>query len=118
MPEMSTNEIYHSLSILKVTSIHKLELGKLIYTSFYMEKYPKLRMAIQNLGWSHNFNTRKINALRLPRAPLNVDRNSVIFSAISFWNSLPIAIRGSRSLRAFMRALSSYLLISQTCAAT
>ena len=68
MPEMSTNEIYYSLSILKVTSIYKLELGKLIYTSFYMEKYPKLRMAIQNLGWSHNFNTRKINALRLPRA--------------------------------------------------
>ena len=113
MPDANTNEIYQRLEILKVSNIYKLELGKLMFNALYRERYSKLKTEIAALGWTHNFNTRKINILRLPRARINVDKGRALFAATSFWNTLPLYIRSKRSVPSFGRALKSYLLSQQ-----
>ena len=107
---MHTREIYSSLGILRVKQIYKFELGKLIFNALYCNKYRNFRNVINGLSWGHNFNTRRINAFRLPYTRVNTDHASVLFASVAQWNSFPLEIRSSSSLHVFKRSLIEYLI--------
>ena len=104
-----TADIYSSLELLNVTNIYKLELGKLMYNTLYLAKYPKLKEALNSLRWTHNFNTRKINSYRLPYTRVNSDHKATLFASVHLWNNLPITVKSSKSLASFSRAYKKYL---------
>lgn len=52
--------------------------------------------------------------LLLPKVNTNCGKMTALFSAISFWNSLPLVIKSSPSLHCFRRNLKHFLLT--TCA--
>ena len=104
-----TADIYASLNLLNVSNTYKLELSKLMYNTLNHAKYPKLKATLDNLRWTHNFNTRKINTYRLPYTRINSDHNGTLFASVLQWNSLPLAVKSSKSLASFSRALKKHL---------
>ena len=108
-----TTDIFRALKILKITSVYKLELGKLVYNILYMNRYSKLAASLSELSWTHNYNTRKINIYQLPFARVQVDRASTLFSAVNLWNGLPLSVRSCKSLYSFASNLKKYLLETQ-----
>ena len=81
-----------------------------MYDALNCNKYSTFHNALNDLKWNHNFNTRKINVYRLPRARTCVDHGAAFFAAISNWNSLPLSVRSCTSASTFKSAVKHYIL--------
>ena len=109
IPHRSTSDIFKFLHILNVQNLYKLELGKLMYNTLYHDKYKLLKTQLTNLEWSHNFNTRKINAYRLPYSRTCIDHGAVLFASVAFWNSFPLEAHRSQNRKSFKKCLIKYM---------
>ena len=108
--DVSTIEIFSNVGIVKVYDLHKIELGKLVYLILNSNRYPVFVEELNRLGWSHSYNTRKINEYRLPHSRVLVDQHGVLFRSVKLWNSLPLEIRTSPSLAVLKKRLMLYLI--------
>ena len=106
----NTTDLYYQLNILKIKELFLQELGISMYKAIYLNQYNTLTESMRNLQWSHNYNTRKINAYRLPTVRSSKNARHIIFKGVQYWNSLPLKLRASKSLSKFKRDLKSELL--------
>ena len=109
-PYMSpSSPLFHSLKILKLEDVYKLQMGQL------MQKHHKdkivLSSRIANLSTIHNHNTRsQLNQnYYLPSVRTNLGKTSFSFNGPKIWNSLPEKIRNSSDF-IFKRNLKNYLM--------
>ena len=96
-----TDPLFFQTKILKVSDIHKFQLG------IYMFK-KKLRNNLPSI--QHNYNTRGSNSVPPRFQRLTVTQHSVEYSAPHFWNSLPGDVKNASSLSTFKTALKTHLL--------
>ena len=106
----NTNELFLKLHILKVKDVFRRELGISIFKALYLNCYDSITESLAALNWTHNYNTRKINAFRLPQVKTVTHSRHLIFAAVQFWNSLPLEIRAAPSINSFKLKLKNYLL--------
>jgi hypothetical protein len=109
-PDLSTTMLFKKVGLLSVTETYKYELGKLMFQSINTNKYPIINEALNNLSWNHNFNTRKIDTYRLPRARVLPDYNGFLFQGVKLWNEFPIDIRSSNTLLEYKTAALKHFL--------
>ena len=104
-PNSNTMELYHNLHILSIKQLHQHELCKLMFRAINSNCYPTLHREIHALGWSHNYNTCKINQYRAPFSSVRADANSVLVKGVNLWNSMPLSVRAADSLPSLNREL-------------
>ena len=108
-PHLSTNLLFDHMKLLKVRDIYRLELGKLMFSAINLEKYKKFKDLVDNLNWTHNFATRRMNDYRLPNVRVNVNKGGALFSAVSLWNELSNEVKSSTSLSQFKRFITKWM---------
>ena len=106
----NTTELFRKLKILKVKDMYHWELGISIYKALYLNCYDPITESLTSLNWTHNYNTRKIHAFRLPQVRTNAHARHLIFAGVQFWNSLPLQVRTAKSLASFKFKLKCHLL--------
>ena len=62
----------------------------------------------------HGHDTRKSDDLIVPKTRINLRKFSIRINGSLIWNTIPIAIRNSKSLVAFKKALKEFLLHKKT----
>ncbi len=109
-PYMSpSSPLFHSLNILKLEDLYKLQMGKL------MHKHYKNKTTTSNhltgLSSIHTHNTRSMlnNNYYLPSVRTNLGKTSLYFNGPKIWNSIPNKIRNSSDF-VFKRSLKKYLI--------
>ena len=107
---VNTDELYHKLGILKVKDLYYRELGISFYKALYLKCYDPITESLSELEWTHNYNTRKINAYRLPQVKSASHTRHLVFAGVQFWNSLPLELRSAKSLTCFKSQLKHYFL--------
>ena len=106
----STTSLFYNLKILKVKELYLHELGIVMYKAIYFNCYDTLTESLRELNWTHNYNTRKINAYRLPAIKTSNNARHIIFKGVQFWNNLPLELRSSNNFTTFTRLLKDLLL--------
>ena len=106
----NTTDLYYKLNILKVRELFQLELGVSIYKALYLNKYDSITENLRALAWFHNYNTRRINALRLPKIKTASQARHILFAGVQFWNSLPLELQSAPSVHCFKKHLKTHLL--------
>ena len=95
-----SNELFFRQKILKLTDIRNFQLAIYAFENrlenIYLNAAP--------------YNTRNSENLNIPFRRLTLAQHSSSYLAAKFWNSLPICIRNSRSVRVFKRNLKRYLI--------
>ena len=99
--------IYNDLPLLKVSNIHKLEMGKLFFSQIHINNSLGIEI------FSHSYHTRQQFSVRLHRISSDLSRRFVIFAGGFYWNSLPSELILSPSLICFKKKLKQFLLNSQ-----
>ena len=106
----STTSLFYNLKILKVKELYLHELGIVMYKAIYFNCYDALRDTLRELNWTHNYNTHKINAYRLPAIKTSNNARHIIFKREQFWNNLPLELRSSNNFTTFTCLLKDFLL--------
>ena len=113
---MEIEEIYKNLGILTITKMVKLENCKLWY-KFYKQILPTKLQNIMSVGSSsetlvksHKYNTRRKGELNSPRATSLGYRKSFLIKGLYDFSSLPQIIKGSTTLKQFVKQCKNYLM--------
>ena len=107
----TTDELFSKLNILKIKDIYHLELGQIIYKTISNDSnYEILSAELIRLGWTHHYNTRKLNNYRLPNTRIQADHRGFLFQAVLHWNKLPLDIKNSASPSGFKLNYKKLLL--------
>jgi len=106
---LCTSEIYNTVGILKLADFHKYSVAITLFKAIYLNNFPRVTDALNNLQWTHSYNTRRVHPFRLPRTRVEPDINCFLYQALNFFNTLPANIRDCTSLSSFKRQLSLHL---------
>lgn len=104
-----SSPLFHSLNILKLEDVYKLQMGKL------MHKHYKNKISTSNhltsISSIHSHNTRSMlnGNYYLPSVRTNLGKTSFCFNGPKVWNSFPDTIRNSSDFM-FKRNLKKHLI--------
>lgn len=101
-----TTRYFKEAKILKLEDIYKLNICSTVFTSLTSNNNISPRLQITSER--HNYSTRNSTSLVLPQFNRSRTQSSFIYQAIKEWNSLPEAIKSSRSLFAFKFKLKAH----------
>jgi hypothetical protein len=108
----NTNEKYHELDFLKVPALYKMRVLLFMYNWIRNDNYHFLNCIRNEINFEHNHNTRAENEFRLPFPRLNVNKQSVVYNGIKFWNELPVNLRQIQTIGGFKKSVLTYLKLS------
>ena len=87
--------IFHSLNLLNISNIHKLNCLTFMYNSLTKNKFPIFRERILANASSHEYNTRHRGQLNPPFERLEICRRSFLYKGIGLWNNLDEDVKSS-----------------------
>lgn len=98
---VSCRPYFKILGILTLTSLYILKVSKYVFNN---------QSQISRNADIHNYNTRCGSLLRIPYAPLGVNRSYPLHSGIKIFNHIPANIRSLPSLKRFNTVLKQWLI--------
>ena len=105
-----TKPIFSSLKLLRVNDMYNFQVGIFMYLSHHC-LLPKSLLELFFLNSNfHNYSTRSANNYHLPKSHTAFFQRTIIYTGPHLWNSLPCAIRNSKSLNIFKSRYKQYLL--------
>jgi len=105
----NTEMLYKQIPILKLEDVYRLRVSTIIYSVLNSSKTPEVYRNILGLIVKHSYSTRHVNDLVLPFPHSVAYKCNFIYSSVLVWNSIPISIRQSESLRNFTKSYKNYL---------
>ena len=97
-------------SKLRVNDMYNFQVGIFMYLSHHC-LLPKSLLELFFLNSNfHNYSTRSANNYHLPKSHTAFFQRTIIYTGPHLWNSLPCAIRNSKSLNIFKSRYKQYLL--------
>lgn len=106
--QSSALPLYRNLKILPLTYLLQMKLGLLIHRIQNKGAVINNTSALQLLN-PNNTRFAKQNNMLLPKVRTNYGKQTVLFSGIMFWNSLPANMKFIRSERSFHKSLKNHL---------
>ena len=100
-----TGPLFKSNSILKLTDIRKLEIGKFVYNDLEYRNILDLSLSTA----IHRYPTRFNLNFYIPRVRTELAKRFLRFQAVQLWNSLPENIQNSRTIDIFKYRLKLFL---------
>lgn len=101
--------IFHSLSLLNISNIHKLNCLNFMYNCLSNNKFPEFRKRILENASSHDYNTRHREQLNPPFERLEICRRSFLCKGIGLWNNLDVDVK-SRYFNYFKKTIKCKLI--------
>ena len=105
-----TENIFKTLSLLKISDIHRLYVSIYMYRAFKLDDLPLIRNSINLTYPDHLHYTRHRNLAELPFPHVKAIRINYQYQFVHIWNSLPENIRDCETLPKFKRELTEYFL--------
>ena len=108
----SVSEIIRSLNWVKVEDRYKYFLAVLVYKCLHKEAPLLLTKRFLSLDQRQDcYQTRAVTNgdLKVPHPNMSLYKSSLAYSGSTFWNSLPLTIRGSSSIFSFKFLVRNYL---------
>ena len=87
--------IFHTLRLLNISNIHKLNCLIFMYNCLTKNKFPVFRNKISENAFSHDYNTRQRGQLNSPFERLEICKRSFLCKGICLWNNLDINVKCS-----------------------
>ena len=94
-----TTQYFKEATILKLQDVYGLNICSTLFISLTCNN--KILPGLQITSERYNYSTRNSTSLVLPQFNRSRTQSSFIYQAIKEWNSLPEAIKSSRSVFAF-----------------
>lgn len=107
-----TQPLFASLKILRLNEMYMYQSAIFMYLCQHLLLPSSLQALFSLNNKFHNYDTRSANKFHLPKTHLSLYQRSIIYSGPRLWNSLPSAIRDSKSLNVFKLRYKSFLLNS------
>ena len=107
---VSTNDLYKQLQILKIKDMHSFECCKTVFKCIKLNLFRPLHFHLNNLTWTHNYHTRRIDDFRTPLVARTREQHDFLFQCVQQWNGLSQHLRNIQSFDTFKKLLSSNLL--------
>ena len=101
----SSDNLYKSLNILKLSDIYKLRVGVLMYRTIVLNECPTIQNNLVISYPQHNYTTRNSNLLIPPFPRVEAIRMNFQYQFVQIWNNIPDHIKHKPSLNAFKKAL-------------
>ena len=101
--------IFHSLSLLNISNLHKLNCLNFMYNCLSNNKFPEFRKRILENASSHDYNTRHKEQLNPPFERLEICRRSFLCKGIGLWNNLDVDVK-SRYFNYFKKTIKCKLI--------
>ena len=108
--QMSNSCLFQEFKILKVVDVYKLYCSIHMYKILVTNSNPHLQNSIDVQYPAHSYDTRNANRILTPFPRVDAMRYNFNYQFINIWNTIPISIRESASLKIFKRRYSEYLL--------
>ena len=105
-----TNPLFYNQNILNIIDIGNFQIAVFMYLCFtgqlprFISNYFILNLQI------HNYNTRNSVNYHYPKLRTTCMKNSIFFKGPELWNTIPLDIRSSKSIRIFECKYKKYLL--------
>ena len=108
--DASSAPIFHSLRILQLQKIHKLNCSIFMFKCINSNSYPNFRNKILQNTATHNYATRHRELFYVPRERLEICRKSFLNKGISLWNEISTEARNLKTLKSFKLIIKNMLL--------
>ena len=107
-----TQPLFASLKILRLNEMYMYQSAIFMYLCQHL-LLPSSLLELYSLNnHFHNYNTRSANNYHLPKSHTSFFQRSIIYNGPQLWNSLPSAIRDSKSVNVFKNRYKTFLLNS------
>ena len=100
---------FHSLQILKLEDIYKLQIGKLMHKIIKNKNTTAESLTPLTDVHTHNTRSRQKENYYLPAVRTNLGKTSFSYNGPKIWNSFPTKVRNSSDF-CFNKSLKHYLL--------
>ena len=107
----STRDKFEALKILKLEALYKVKIANQVFAYFNSSSNCNLTFNINSQY--HGYNTRNRNLLTIPQFNKSKTQLSICYQGVKVWNSIPEAIRNSKTINEFKNKYKSYLLSVQ-----
>ena len=105
-----TLKLHKDLKILLVKDRYKLNITKFTYKQ-QNKKLPELfENYYTNIKENHNHNTRTNEDIKIHNCKTEIGKRSTAYQGAEIWNSIPINIRKSKTLKSFTKETQNYLI--------
>ena len=108
----STNIKYKNLGVLNLEQLYQLKLGEVMFETLITKNSPLLIDISDEIEWTHNYDTRRVNSFKLPKICTEANRRYFISNALKLWASIPGEIKSSNTILTFKSKLKKLLLES------
>ena len=108
--DTKTSPIFHSLGILNVENVHKLNCLTFMFNCLEGNKFPIFRNKVMENAFNHNYNTRNREQLNPPFERLEICRKSFFCKGIDLWNNLNLSLECYNNVHSFKKIIKSKLI--------
>ena len=105
-----TQPLFSSLKILRLNDMYKYQAAIFMYLCTKQLLPQSLLELFSFNNQVHNYNTRSASNFHIPLSRTSFYQRSIIYNGPILWNSLPCAIRNTKSLNTFKRSYKKNLL--------
>ena len=113
-PSTDKNSLFHSLKLLKLNDINKLQQCNLLYRCLNSQLPPKFCNLFTPVSSVHNFNTRSANHIYIPKHRKMIFQHNIRYTGPKIWNDLPEQIKKSLSTTSFKYRMKKMLISAYT----
>lgn len=106
----NAKSLLHENNILTISELTKYNLGIFFYR-FLNNELPQITFSPSNLMIYSTTRFALNNNFLIPRVRTNYGKQTVEFTSLSIWNTLPLTMKNSRSLQKFKGELKMHLLL-------
>ena len=111
----NTGPLFEQLNLLQVQQIYNLSCARFIHHCYNKKSYEVFKDKLITNSSIHNYNTRSKDLLRRQYERLNQFTNSFLNNGIDIWNSLPIYMKGIKSIDTFKIHYKRLVLNKKKC---
>ena len=107
-----TSSFFKSMQVLKTNDLYNLQIGKIMHSAIRKGTYANLSEALLHRSSIHQYGTRQVNQLNVPRYSRAKSQRSLLFTGIKLWNQISSIIETDNSLYTFKRVLKNHYIES------
>ena len=109
-PQLSMNELYFRLNLLKLPDVYRLRLATLMFKMLKLDQLSSILDLLNLRNCPHAYTTRQTDDYVLPFPRTQCIRESFYYQIIDCWNTLDPEIKNLTSLSSFKKACHRYYL--------
>ena len=110
----SVAEQYSRLNLLNLDDLYILEISKFMFRNSKTSLPSAFDEYFRPIGHEYNTRTRTYESLTTPRPRTEFGKQSIKYTGVKIWNSLPSAVQDASSYDSFCTLVKAHILENQS----